>query len=88
MKITGYRTLTEKEHDYLTIHRLLQKYGISTLEINKFLKGGLSTNSIYSNDSVEFCAVNNNLSVHTIFLGQLPEGTTELLIETKCTTKC
>ena len=84
MKITGYRTLTEKERDYLTVHRLLQKYQImAASEIDEFLKGGLSVNSTYSSDSVEFCVVNNNLSSYTIILDQLPEGTTELLIEAK-----
>ena len=84
MKITGYRTLTEKERDYLTLHRLLQKYQIiiATSEINEFLKWGLSTNLIYSSDSVEFCVVDDNLPNCTIILNQLPEGTTELLIET------
>lgn len=78
MKITGYRTPTEKERDYLTILRLLQKYGIPASEIKEFLKGG-----VYSSDSVEFCIVDDSFPNYTIFLDQLPKNTTELLIETK-----
>ena len=37
MRITGYRTLTEKERDYLTIHRLLRKHELPIPEIAEFL---------------------------------------------------
>lgn len=82
MRITGYRTLTEKERDYLTIHRLLHKHQIiPTSEVKEFLKGGLATDLVYSSVSVEFCVVDDNLPNCTIVLDQLPENTTELFIE-------
>ena len=83
MKITGYRTLTEKERDYLTIHRLLHRYGMKHSEINEFLKDGLSINLVYSSDSVEFCVIDDDFSSCYLHLNQLPEGTTKLLIESE-----
>lgn len=88
MRITGYRTLTEKERDYLTIHRLLRKYQISTMKIAEFdeeflsaLKGYLP--SAYADPSilVEFNIVITPEFDYTIFLDQLPENTIKLLIE-------
>ena len=92
MKITGYRTLTEKERDYLTIHRLLRRYGISTKSIdesldNKLLcvKGGIPLGLVDTHLSclMSFCVACNDSPSYTLVLSKLPENTVELLIETK-----
>ena len=92
MKITGYRTLTEKERDYLTIHRILRKHKISTKSIdesldNKLLcvKGGipLGVVDIHLSHLMPFCAACNDSPSYTLVLDKLPENTVELLIETK-----
>ena len=92
MQITGYRTLTEKERDYLTIHRLLRKHKISTKSIdesldNKLLcvKGGipLGVVDIHLSHLMSFCIACDDSPDYTLRLDQLPEGTTKLLIETK-----
>ena len=91
MKITGYRMLTEKERDYLTIHRLLRRYGISTKSIDEFLdllKGNLSPAVTEYTSLLEFCIACNDSPSYTLVLSKLPENTVKLLIETKCTTKC
>ena len=79
MRITGYGTPIEKECNYPTIRCLLRKHQIPTSEIDDLLdklKGEMI-----------FCLVIDEPTC-TLILDQLPEGTTELLIETKCTTKC
>ena len=92
MKITGYRTLTEKERDYLTIHSLLQKYGIPTTSIDEFLdnsllnvKGGLPLGLVDTHLSrlMPFRVAITDSPSYTIVLDQLPENTVELYIETK-----
>ena len=85
MKITGYRTLTEKEREYLTIHRLLRKYEISTTRIDDFLNDlcGLPLGLVNSHLShlMPFCVACNDSPSYTLVLSKLPEGTTDLLIE-------
>ena len=92
MKITGYRTLTEKERDYLMIHRLLRKHQISTTSIDEFLdnkllnvKGGLSLGLVDKHLSrlMRFCVACDDSPSYTLVLDKLPENTVELLIETK-----
>ena len=92
MKITGYRTLTEKERDYLTIHRLLLKYQISTKSIDEFLdnnllniKGGLPLGLVDTHLSrlMPFHVAVTDSPNYTIILDHLPENTVKLLIETK-----
>ena len=91
MKITGYRTLTEKELDYLTLHRLLRRYGISTKSIDEFLDnkllnvaGVLSLGLVDTHLSclMPLCIVCDDSPDYTLRLDQLPENTTKLLIET------
>ena len=95
MKITGYRTLTEKERDYLTLHRLLRRYGVPITELGMVatdlldeLRGNLSPAITRDTSLLQFRIVETSASSYRIRFNQLPEGTTELLIETKCTTKC
>ena len=86
MKITGYRTLTEKERDYLTIHRLLRKYGIPTIGHDELLdpmKGNLSPAVTEYTSLLEFCVACSDSPSYTLVLDKLPENTIELLIETK-----
>ena len=79
MRITGYGPPTEKECNYPTIRRILRKHRIPTSEIGDLL-GKL-------NGEMTFCLIIDEPTC-TLILDQLPEGTTKLLIETKCTTKC
>lgn len=92
MKITGYRPLTEKERDYLMIHRLLRKYEIPISSIDEFLnnrllnkKGGLPLDlvSLHLSRLMPFRIACHDSPTHTIILNELPEGTTELFIEIK-----
>ena len=95
MKIAGYRTLTERERDYLTIRCLLQKYGmlecgVSYLNIAQDLDKlredlclpvGSVLNSV--TQLLEFRLAYNDSPDYHLRLNELPEGTTELFIETK-----
>ena len=88
MKITGYRTLTEKERDYLTIHRLLRKYEIQTTSIGDDLLNelcGLPLGLVNSSLAhlMPFCLADTDSPNYTIVLDHLPENTVKLLIETK-----
>ena len=86
MHITGYRTLTEKERDYLTIHCLLRKHKIPTSSFNDLLdmlKGEVASSLCSSNLLLEFCVINTNSEKHIIYLDKLPANTEKLLIETK-----
>ena len=90
MKITGYRTLTEKERDYLTIHRLLRKHKLPIPEIAEFLNALIKKGFITLPDRplqydslLPFCVVCDDSPDYTLRLDQLPENTVKLLIETK-----
>ena len=85
MKITGYRTLTEKERDYLTIHRLLRKHKIPTSSFDDLLdilKGEVASSLYSSNLLLEFCVTNINSEKHMLYLDKLPANTEKLVIET------
>jgi len=92
IKITGYRILTEKERDYLTLHCLLRKYEIPTKDIDEFLnnkllnvKGGLPLGLVDTHLSrlMPFRVAVTDSPSYTIILDHLPENTIKLLIETK-----
>ena len=78
MRITGYRTLTEKEHNSF---RLLRKHRIPAMHIDGFLKVLKGELPPINPDSImEFCVVCNSSSNYHLRLDQLPKNTTELLI--------
>ena len=92
MHITGYRILTEKERDYVTIYCLLRKYGmlkdeVPTLTIPRLLdelRGGVPFGVILHPDTLlQFCLADTDSPSYTLVLSKLPENTVELLIETK-----
>jgi len=89
MKITGYRTLTEKENDYLILCGLLQKYKLEIPEFLDVLRGRISPEGkvnlelaqLRFRPDLPFCITCGDLSSYTIVLDQLPENTTRLFIE-------
>ena len=90
MKITGYRTVTEKERDYLTIRRLLRRYGVPITELGMIatdlldeLRGDLSPAVTEYTSLLQFRVIETSAANYRLRFNQLPEGTTELLIEIK-----
>lgn len=89
MKITGYRTLTEKERDYLTIRRLLRRHGVPITELGMIatdllneLRGDLSPAVTVDTSLIQFCITCGNSPDYHLRLNELPENTIELYIET------
>ena len=96
MRITGYKPMTEKENDYLIICGLLQKYKLEIPEFLDGLRGNVSPDGMVNLEVallryrplLPFCVACDDSPSYTLVLSKLPENTVELLIETKCTTKC
>lgn len=82
MKITGYRTLTEKECDYLTVRPLLEKHGMLVEDIQELLGVKLSPKIVHPNTEVDFCVICDSSEELFLRLSTLPENTKELYIRT------
>ena len=91
MKITGYKRMTERENDYLIICGLLQKYELKIPKFLDVLRGNVSPDGkvnlevalLQYRPLLSFCVTCGDSPDYHLRLNELPEGTTELFIETK-----